>query len=146
MSSGVKETDALVLAQVRNDVLSGRAREIRECSGLSQAEMAEAIGTARSTVALWETHLRRPHGDAAIRYGKFLATLAVGDDGPAQYRNAAPAPHSPPAPNGTTTHRQAELRARALELALKADGCPNCAENLYDIADEFLAYINGTRS
>lgn len=63
--------------QVRNDVLSGRAREIRESSGLSQAELAATIDVARSTVYLWEAKRRRPHGSAAIRYGKFLGTLAA---------------------------------------------------------------------
>lgn len=73
----MRESEALVLVQIRNDVLSGEAREIRERSGLSQAEMAAAIDVPRSTLHLWETKQRRPHGCAAIRYGKFLAMLAA---------------------------------------------------------------------
>jgi len=79
--NGARESDALVLVQVRSDVLSGRAREIRERSGLSQAELAAAIDVPRSTLTLWETKQRRPHGAAAIRYGRFLDTLASDRDG-----------------------------------------------------------------
>ena len=50
----ISEADAAVtLARLRADVVSGRAREIRERSRLSQAEVAEAVGVSQPTVGAW---------------------------------------------------------------------------------------------
>jgi len=73
--------DALDLVKVRGDLRSGRARAIREAVGLSQAEIARAVGVERATVALWEQGRRIPHGDPALAYGRLLAELAARDAG-----------------------------------------------------------------
>ena len=66
---------ALNLAQLRADVLSGRAQSIRKRARLSQDELAAAIGTVRSTVCSWEQQRRLPRGDLARRYSAVLVAL-----------------------------------------------------------------------
>lgn len=63
------------LARLRSDVLSGRAREIRELAHLSQGELARAIKVSPTAISLWEAGRRLPHGAAALRYAEFLAGL-----------------------------------------------------------------------
>lgn len=68
--------DALVtLARLRADLASGRARRIREAARLSQAEVAEAIGTTQPAVAGYESGRRTPRGERAARYADLLARL-----------------------------------------------------------------------
>lgn len=38
-----------------------RLRELREGAGLSQAELADAVGVSRETIARWETNQREPN-------------------------------------------------------------------------------------
>lgn len=71
---------ALALVALRRMCRSGEAREIREKSGLSQAEMAAGIPASRAAVSAWELGTRIPHGEAAERYLALLLTLA--DDSP----------------------------------------------------------------
>lgn len=71
----ISADDAVTLARLRADLASGRAREVRERSRLSQAEVAEAIGVPRVTVAQWETGRGSPHGERAARYADLLARL-----------------------------------------------------------------------
>lgn len=63
------------LSDLHSDVQSGRAREIRERSGLTQADIAACIGVTRAAVSLWEAGTRMPSGAAATRYARFLAVL-----------------------------------------------------------------------
>ena len=44
------------------------ARALREQAGLTQAEVAGALGVSRVAVHLWETGQRTPRGDLAVRY------------------------------------------------------------------------------
>lgn len=44
---------------------------------------------------------------------------------------------------GILTHHDKELRARALELAIQANTYRAADAALFDLADVFLAYING---
>lgn len=71
----ISADSAVTLARLRADLASGRAREIRERSRLSQAEVAEAVGVSQPTVAGWEAGRRRPHGELAARYADLLARL-----------------------------------------------------------------------
>ena len=64
------------LANLRDAVSSGRARTVRVSSGISQREMARAVGVDVSTVCRWELGERRPHGEAALRYADALDALA----------------------------------------------------------------------
>jgi len=68
--------ELLDLAEVRALAKSGRAREIRVDSALSLADVAGAIGVTAPTVQRWEKGLRKPFGQAALRYGALLDVLA----------------------------------------------------------------------
>ena len=70
--------EAVALASVRRMVRSGEARLIRQRSGVSQAELARAIGATPGAVCHWESGSRIPHGILALR---LLATLvALGEE------------------------------------------------------------------
>ena len=47
-------------------------RLLRRAAGLSQQEIADAIGVHRTTVARWESGTRRPVGDIRVRYDELL--------------------------------------------------------------------------
>ncbi len=66
---------ALRLAAVRELADTGRLREQRLRSRLSLAEVAEAVGATAAAVSRWERGLRRPRGEAAIRYLDLLEQL-----------------------------------------------------------------------
>jgi DNA-binding transcriptional regulator YiaG len=66
--------EVLAVAQLRADLASGRAREIRERARLSQAEVALALGVDQPTVARWEAG-RMPRREHATRYADFLWQL-----------------------------------------------------------------------
>lgn len=51
------------------------ARAIREAAGATQAELAEALGVDQSTVARWESGVRRPGPDKAEQYLAVLDAL-----------------------------------------------------------------------
>lgn len=70
------EHDVLLLSQVRAAASSGRARQARKTAGITQAELAAALGVSQTTVALWETGRRRPRGEAALKYARVLRRLA----------------------------------------------------------------------
>jgi len=75
----------LDLVEVRALAKSGRAREIRLRAGLSLADLGGAVGVSAPTIQRWENALRRPYGDAALRYGRLLEALSqsVNDARPA---------------------------------------------------------------
>ncbi len=59
----------------RYAIRTGLARELRERAGLSQIEIARALGTDVSSVCKWETDKRKPTGVAGVAYLEFVATL-----------------------------------------------------------------------
>lgn len=67
-------SEILAVAQLRADLASGRAREIRLRVGLSQADIALALGVDQPTVARWERGCR-PRRDHAARYAELLRQL-----------------------------------------------------------------------
>ncbi len=70
------QNEVLAIAQLRADLASGRAREIRERARLSQSEAGRAIGVHWTTVAGWESGRRVPRGGAtAARYAELLWRL-----------------------------------------------------------------------
>jgi DNA-binding transcriptional regulator YiaG len=81
------ELDPIRLAKVRALAKSGEARRIRERALLSCADIAGSCGVDQASVWRWEEGTRRPHGDAAIRYGELLESL----DRAASRRDAAAA-------------------------------------------------------
>ena len=55
-------------------------RRIREAAGVSQSDVAAALGVSTMTVNRWERGLIRPRGQKAVEYTKLLEALddAVG--------------------------------------------------------------------
>ena len=70
-------TTLVRLARVRAHTRSGRARQIRLDSHVTQAEMAATVGVSESTIGRWEDATRVPHGDPALRYLDTLEALEV---------------------------------------------------------------------
>jgi DNA-binding transcriptional regulator YiaG len=68
-------TEVIEMARVRRLLATGEARKIRECAGVSLAEVARAIGVGSPTVHRWERLQRRPRGDVGLRYLELLDDL-----------------------------------------------------------------------
>jgi len=56
---------------------SGRALELRERSGLSQREVAQACDVTQVAVLRWEQNERRPRTKHAVAYHRLLSRLAA---------------------------------------------------------------------
>ncbi|HEY5455712.1 MAG TPA: helix-turn-helix domain-containing protein [Acidothermaceae bacterium] len=67
--------DTETLAWVRQQVVTGMAKKIREASRLSQGDIARHVHVASATVSRWESNERLPSGEAALRYGALLRKL-----------------------------------------------------------------------
>jgi DNA-binding transcriptional regulator YiaG len=59
-------TEILALKRVHRLARTGRLAELREALGLSQADIARAIGVRQSTVARWESGDIHPRGHHAV--------------------------------------------------------------------------------
>jgi HTH-type transcriptional regulator/antitoxin MqsA len=74
MSDPLRRVDALVDA---GTLPSPRVRQqLRVAAGLTQAEVAHAIGVQRVAVARWEAGLTKPHRSNRLKYAHFLRRLA----------------------------------------------------------------------
>jgi DNA-binding transcriptional regulator YiaG len=58
--------DALALKRVHNLARRGKLAELREGTGLSQSDVARALGVHQSSVARWESAESRPRPDHAV--------------------------------------------------------------------------------
>jgi transcriptional regulator with XRE-family HTH domain len=61
-------------------------RVLRESAGLTQQDLADALGVRRATIARYELSQREPHGDLRRRYAaalKFLGAYVAGNGGDA---------------------------------------------------------------
>lgn len=67
--------DLVALLRARRCAADGTGRQLREAAHLSLRDMASAADLSPSTLSRWETGGRRPHGAAAIRYGRLLGDL-----------------------------------------------------------------------
>ena len=67
---------ALLIMEARDAAGSGRGERLRQAAGLSQGELAEAIGVTSACVSRWEAGVRRPRGEAAVRYAQALRAIA----------------------------------------------------------------------
>jgi DNA-binding XRE family transcriptional regulator len=65
----------LKIAEARQLASSGAGRMLRQAAGLTNAELARAVGVDPSTCFRWENGERTPTGDQAVRYAEFLAEL-----------------------------------------------------------------------
>ncbi|GHC27044.1 MULTISPECIES: helix-turn-helix transcriptional regulator [Streptomyces rochei group] len=50
-------------------------RAIREAAGLTQAQVASAIGVSKQAIGLWESGLRTPRGPLLGRYVEALRAM-----------------------------------------------------------------------
>jgi DNA-binding XRE family transcriptional regulator len=75
----VRKVDALVARGAVVMALPPPAlrRALRQQAGLSQQELADALGVWRETVARWESGTRGPSGLHFYEYAQFLAQLAA---------------------------------------------------------------------
>lgn len=63
------------LATVRLLLRSGDARAIRERAAVSREEFARAIGVGTDAIFRWETGLRRPRREFALRLAEAYGSL-----------------------------------------------------------------------
>ena len=49
-----------------------RIKQLREEDGLSQAQLAKAVGISQAAIALWELGDRTPSADAIIKLAEFF--------------------------------------------------------------------------
>ncbi|MEU2608858.1 helix-turn-helix transcriptional regulator [Streptomyces albus] len=74
MSDPLRRVDALVDADT---LPSPRVRQrLRVAAGLTQAEVANAIGVQRVAVARWEAGIAKPHRSNRLKYAHLLRRLA----------------------------------------------------------------------
>lgn len=59
--------EALAVTRVRSWLRTGRARAIRERAGLSQADVAKAVGTDHPQISRWESGLYAPARGSALK-------------------------------------------------------------------------------
>jgi DNA-binding XRE family transcriptional regulator len=71
----VRPSDLAAAVRVRADLVSDAARETREASGVTAADIARVVGVTRQAVSSWETGAVVPTIDHALAYGKALAVL-----------------------------------------------------------------------
>lgn len=64
-----------LLVNAREAAATGRGRAIREAAGLTQGELARAIGVTPGAVNRWEAGTRKPTGESALRYARILRVL-----------------------------------------------------------------------
>jgi transcriptional regulator with XRE-family HTH domain len=67
--------EELTVARVRSWLRAGRARAIRRRAGMSQADVARAIGTDTSRISRWESATTVPVHDSALRLARLYDNL-----------------------------------------------------------------------
>jgi transcriptional regulator with XRE-family HTH domain len=72
----MSNSELVLLMEARDAAQSGRGRRIRLAAGLSQAELAAAVGVSPVAISRWEAGDRRPRGGAAVAYAQLLRELA----------------------------------------------------------------------
>jgi len=72
----MRAADVVMVAQIRADLRSGRAREAREATRAAQREIALALGVTRAAVSHWESGRSAPSAEHALAYRRLLDRLA----------------------------------------------------------------------
>jgi DNA-binding XRE family transcriptional regulator len=68
--------EVVLLMEARDMACSGRAARLRAAAGVSQADLAAAVGVSASCVSRWEAGDRRPGGRTAPAYARVLRRIA----------------------------------------------------------------------
>ncbi len=76
MTAVADRSDLILLVEAREAARSGRGARLRTVAGLSQAELAAAIGVSGPCISRWEAGGRQPRGLAALAYARMLRELA----------------------------------------------------------------------
>jgi transcriptional regulator with XRE-family HTH domain len=71
--------EAVLVARARRATQDGRARSVRVAAGLSQHEVGAVVRVTAAAISRWESGVRLPRGEAAVRYARFLDRLGLGD-------------------------------------------------------------------
>lgn len=68
--------DLKIIAEARAACASGELRRMRRRMGLSQREVAAAIGLDHNAIHRWESNRHMPRTEHALLLGRFLRDLA----------------------------------------------------------------------
>lgn len=71
----MRAADVVLVARIRADLKSGRARGAREATLAGQREIALALGVTRTAVSQWEAGRSVPSAEHALAYGRLLDRL-----------------------------------------------------------------------
>jgi transcriptional regulator with XRE-family HTH domain len=71
----MNERTVFEISEGRRGVRNGAGRALRLAAGLTQAEIAAAVGVSAACISRWESGSRTPRGGAAARYGRLLDRL-----------------------------------------------------------------------
>ena len=69
--------ELLAIAKARRFAATGEGKAIREAARISVREIADAAGTAPTTIWRWENGHRQPRGSAAGRWADVLTACAA---------------------------------------------------------------------
>lgn len=69
------DEEVVLLEQLRRDLCTGRARELRLAAGLSPRHCGRCVGISGQSILYWENHSRRPCSREALRYAALLRAL-----------------------------------------------------------------------
>jgi transcriptional regulator with XRE-family HTH domain len=114
-------------AAARLPVTAAGVARARRCLGLTQAELAKAVGVGRVTVARWETEVMRPTRRSVAKLLDLLESLALGSD----------MPH-------VASSRRGEVAQRFALVALfggRVRLAPGAWADLLDVSREVLADV-----
>jgi DNA-binding transcriptional regulator YiaG len=75
--TGMNLSEMLSMAQARDWATSGRARQIRISTGLTQQQVGDHCGVTGTAVAHWEAAERTPRGRPGLRWARLLTELAA---------------------------------------------------------------------
>jgi len=73
----VRPADLDLAIQTIHALKTGRARQQRQATGASQANIAEVLKVTRQAVSQWESGIRQPSAAHAAAYGRLLRRLTA---------------------------------------------------------------------
>lgn len=73
-------SELLLIAQARDRVATGEARQLRTAAGLTQRQVGDHCGVTSTAISHWEAGFRVPRGRPALRWARLLSELATRTD------------------------------------------------------------------